>query len=86
VLTHANALAVLNGLYGMGESMSDMTTLSFLPWSHIFGMVVEVHAGVSVGAAIGIVTNKDHIMDGLTKVKPDVMCVVPLLLNKVCMP
>jgi hypothetical protein len=24
-------------------------------------------------------------MDGLTKVKPDVMCVVPLLLNKVCM-
>jgi long-chain acyl-CoA synthetase len=58
VLSHMNALAVLNGIYAMGENMFNQTTLSFLPWSHVFGQVVEVHAGISAGCAVGIVNNR----------------------------
>lgn len=57
--------------------------MSFLPWSHIFGLTCNLHACLGVGASLAIVPNRDAILDTVDIVKPAEMSSVPLLLNKI---
>ena len=57
--------------------------LGFLPWAHIFGQTCELHTQFAVGSCLGIVEKREHILEGLQLVKPNVLASVPVLFNRV---
>ncbi len=58
-------------------------SLCFLPWSHVFGLTVELNAMMSTGSAMAIVPHRDMILQCLLQVKPTIIFTVPMLMNKV---
>ncbi|MEH6535730.1 MAG: AMP-dependent synthetase/ligase [Psychroserpens sp.] len=83
MLTHDNITSnVLNSIPRLPLSEGNSRILSFLPICHIFERVliyVYQHAGVSIYFAEGI----DKIGDNAKEIKPNLMSVVPRLLEKV---
>ena len=54
--------------------------LSFLPWSHIYGMNCELFYGISKGASFYINENIEDLMLDMQKENPSIICSVPRLL------
>ncbi|WP_460219617.1 AMP-dependent synthetase/ligase [Psychroserpens sp. MEBiC05023] len=83
MLTHDNITSnVLNSIPRLPLSDGNPRVLSFLPICHIFERVliyIYQHAGVSIYFAEGI----DKIGDNAKEIKPNLMSVVPRLLEKV---
>ncbi|RAJ16872.1 AMP-dependent synthetase/ligase [Olleya aquimaris] len=83
MLSHDNITSnVLNSVPRLPLSEGNPKVLSFLPICHIFERVliyIYQHAGVSIYYAEGI----DKIGDNAKEVKPNLMSVVPRLLEKV---
>lgn len=83
MLSHDNITSnVLNSIPRLPLSHGNPRVLSFLPICHVFERVliyVYQHAGVSIYFAEGI----DKIGDNAKEIKPNLMSVVPRLLEKV---
>jgi long-chain acyl-CoA synthetase len=83
MLTHDNITSnVLSSIPRLPLSDGNARVLSFLPICHIFERVliyIYQHAGVSIYFAEGI----DKIADNAKEIKPNLMSVVPRLLEKV---
>ena len=62
---------------------SDTVSLSFLPWAHIFGQTVELHALMSAGGAMGLAESPATLLDDLQQVRPTLLVAVPTVFNKV---
>jgi long-chain acyl-CoA synthetase len=82
-----------NNLYSNIESIdrligSDYITntdsyVSFLPWSHIYGLNCELHYGMSKGAAIFINDSVENLSTNIVKQNPTIICTVPKLLYSI---
>lgn len=61
--------------------------LSFLPLAHAYGCLVDFILSLAVGAHItllGKIPSPKLLIEALQEVKPQVICCVPLILEKIC--
>lgn len=87
MLSHANLVHQIHcmtercsGAPG-GFTASDVY-LSILPWSHSFGISVELNHGLSKGASIGIAGSVKTLVEDMKLVRPTLLVAVPQLFNK----
>lgn len=83
-LTHQNICSNLLGLKDLwaGE-LSNNRSLAFLPWAHVYGQTAELHSLIACGSSMGIISNRDYILESLHLVKPTMILSVPALFNRV---
>ncbi len=81
-LSHANIAAELNDMNRIFPVTEQDRSLSFLPWAHAFGQVVELYGLFSMGASLAIAPNEDEIIKSLQEVKPTLLFSVPKLFNR----
>ncbi len=81
-LTHHNVASNLSALHQIFPVVPDDRSLSFLPWAHGFGQVVELYGLFSVGASLAIAPNEDELMKSLREVRPTLLFSVPKLWNR----
>lgn len=82
-LTHANVAANLNSLQRIFPVTADDRSLSYLPWAHAFGQVVELYGLFSMGASLALAPSEEDIMKSLHEVKPTLLFSVPKLFNRI---
>ena len=86
VLTHRNLVAEVRSVLaaeGIAEQVltEDTKLLLFLPLAHIFARVVLL-AAVRAGCQVGFTHDMTHLTRDLAEVRPDVIVVVPRVLEK----
>ena len=82
VQTHGNHLATLESAARMETITSGDTHLLFLPLAHSFARL-ESFLGVHRGLVTAFAENIDKLRDNLPEVKPDFICSVPRVFEKV---
>ena len=82
-LTHKNFVANAKATLIRFDVGCTDRTLSFLPWAHAFGKLVELHIMLGVGFAIGIAESSKTILENLKEVQPTVLTAVPKIFNKI---
>jgi long-chain acyl-CoA synthetase len=84
-LTHSNVIYACRGGRALRAEEPDEyhRSLAFLPWSHVFGQVLELHALVGMGGTLAIVPSREYIMDCMNLAKPTFFATVPLFIHKV---
>lgn len=83
LLSHSNLTSNVNGIQTLLDIGPDDVSLSFLPWAHSFGQVVELHGLFSMGAALGIVEDVSTIIENLAEVRPTLLFSVPRIFNRI---
>jgi long-chain acyl-CoA synthetase len=83
MLTHANIASNVSAVYEIFPMELADRSLSFLPWAHVFGQSVELHALLSTGASMAICRGVDKILEDLAEVKPTLLFSVPRIFNKI---
>jgi len=81
-LTHHNVASNLSALHQIFPVVPDDRSLSFLPWAHGFGQVVELYGLFSMGASLAIAPSEDELMKSLREVRPTLLFSVPKLWNR----
>ncbi len=83
LLSHGN---ITNNVHSSMVSFSDMneneTSLSILPWAHVFGLA-ELVIFCNLGGSIGIVESATTVAEDLALVKPTFLVAVPRVFNRV---
>jgi len=83
-LTHANMVANIKDKKPIFDHEVDSAvTLAFLPWAHVFGQSCELYTLMATGSAIGIVTDRERILESFDLIRPTSMCAVPMLCNRI---
>jgi len=83
MLSHANIAKNVTSMHAIFPMASEDRSLSFLPWAHSFGQVVELHGLLSMGASMGIAEAVDKIVDNLAEVQPTLLFAVPRIFNRI---
>jgi long-chain acyl-CoA synthetase len=83
LLTHRNMAHNVSAVLDLFPMSADDRSLSFLPWAHSFGQVVELHALFAWGASMGIAEAVDKIIVNLAEVKPTLLFSVPRIFNRI---
>ncbi len=83
LLSHSNLTSNVNGIQTLLDIGPDDVSLSFLPWAHSFGQVVELHGLFSMGSALGIVEDVSTIIENLAEVRPTLLFSVPRIFNRI---
>ena len=81
-LTHRNIASNISDLHDIFPFSSEDRSLSFLPWAHAFGQVVELFGLISVGASLAVCPGEDDVLRGLQEVQPTLLFSVPRLFNR----
>jgi long-chain acyl-CoA synthetase len=83
ILTHENIASNVSAIHQIFPMEQADRSLSFLPWAHVFGQVVELHNLVSTGAGMAICEGVDRILENLHEVQPTLLFSVPRIFNKI---
>jgi long-chain acyl-CoA synthetase len=83
MLSHANLSKNVAAMHELFPMSQDDRSLSFLPWAHSFGQVVELNGLFSMGAAMGIAEGVEKIVDNLSEVQPTLLFSVPRIFNRI---
>jgi long-chain acyl-CoA synthetase len=83
MLTHANIAANVSAVHEVFPMDLADRSLSFLPWAHVFGQSVELHALISAGGSMALCRGVDKILEDLADVKPTLLFSVPRIFNKI---
>jgi long-chain acyl-CoA synthetase len=83
VLTHRNITSNVIAATSVFPITSDDRTVSFLPWAHVYGQVVELHILMSVGASTAFNDDIERLLEDLVEVKPTILVAVPRIFNKI---
>lgn len=83
LLSHFNIASNVSAIHDMLDIGPDDVSLSFLPWAHSFGQTVELHALVSMGAALGLAESVQTIVRNLGEVRPTLLFSVPRIFNRI---
>ncbi|MBA2662807.1 MAG: long-chain fatty acid--CoA ligase [Bradymonadaceae bacterium] len=83
LLSHGNITSNVNGVEELLDIGPDDVSLSFLPWAHSFGQVVELHILFSKGASLGIAEDVTTIIANLSEVRPTLLFSVPRIFNRI---
>jgi len=85
-LTHRNLCSDVQGIEAVFPEeflRVDVRTMSFLPWAHVFGQSMELHALLSHGSSMAIVPEVSQVLDSFRVAKPTLVLTVPLLLKRI---
>lgn len=66
-----------------GDIDSGLTTLNILPWAHIYGMTCELYYNLIYDNTIAICSNKNKFIDECGQVRPNVLYLVPKVLDTI---
>jgi long-chain acyl-CoA synthetase len=83
LLTHANLTSNVAASASVFPMTPDDRTLSFLPWAHIYGQLVEVHFLVDRGASTALSRGPAYLLDELREVRPTMLVAVPRVFNRI---
>mmetsp|Transcript_19856 Transcript_19856/g.59104 ORF Transcript_19856/g.59104 Transcript_19856/m.59104 type:complete len:668 (-) Transcript_19856:42-2045(-) len=91
-LTHDNLLwnsltmrdLMLQELTQIGHEVTrPMRSLAILPWAHIYGQTVELHAMLSAGHEVAIASDPTQFLAEVAEAKPQALFAVPALYNRI---
>ena len=85
MLTHANITSNIAAGLSVFPVTPEDRTLSFLPWAHAYGQVIELHLIVSAGASTAFNTALPKLLEELAEVQPTMLIAVPRIFNKIYM-
>ena len=83
VLSHMNLASNVSSIHELFHFSPEDRSLAFLPWSHVFGQVAELHLLISFGSSMAICEGPDKILDNLAEVRPTVLFSVPRVFNRI---
>ena len=83
MLSHANIARNVSAIHEIFPMSQEDRSLAFLPWAHVFGQTVELHALLSMGASMGIAEAVEKIIDNLGEVRPTLLMSVPRIFNRI---
>lgn len=83
MLSHANLASNIVASTAIFPITADDRTVSFLPWAHVYGQVVELHILISVGASTAFNDKVERLVEDLVEVKPTILVAVPRIFNKI---
>ena len=67
----------------MFHTVNNVTSLNILPWAHIYSQTCELYYNLIYDNQMAISTGKDNFMNECREIKPEVLYVVPKLLEMV---
>ena len=82
VLAHRNLVDICRAILKVHPLSESDTTLSFLPYAHVFERINCILPGIMWGGQAWISRGLDHITEELAEVQPTVMCSVPRMYEK----
>jgi long-chain acyl-CoA synthetase len=82
-LSHHNMAANVSAIHEKLPLGPDDRSLSFLPWAHSFGQVVELHGLLSMGASLGIAESVEKLLPNMQEIQPTLVMAVPRVFNKI---
>ncbi|OJH41363.1 AMP-dependent synthetase/ligase [Cystobacter ferrugineus] len=83
MLSHGNIANNVSAIHQIFPMAYEDRSLCFLPWAHVFGQTVELHALFSMGASMGIAESTEKIIDNLSEVRPTLIFSVPRIFNRI---
>ena len=81
-LAHRNLVDVARAAVKMHPITDQDTSLSWLPYAHVYGRINEIFDGIVYGGQTWISRGLEHLTDELQEVKPTIMCSVPRVYEK----
>jgi long-chain acyl-CoA synthetase len=82
VLSHRNLSSNVAAATAVFPIAPEDRSLSFLPWAHAYGQVVELHILTSMGASTAFNDELPRLLENLAEVKPTILVAVPRIFNK----
>ena len=85
-LTHNNIISNLNAINDLlpKDTITENDKyVSFLPWSHCYGLTCELNFLISKGASVGINTDVKNLMNDFHVYNPTILCAVPKLFQTI---
>ncbi|MBI4964424.1 MAG: AMP-binding protein [Desulfomonile tiedjei] len=82
ILTHNNLITQMESVEDLLDLSPEDRSLSFLPWGHLMGQIVEVHLVVYKGFSAAIVPDPMKIIEDFSLIRPTIFFSVPKLLNR----
>ena len=82
-LAHRNLVDVSRAAVKVHPITDQDSSLSWLPYAHVYGRINEIFVGIVYGGQTWISLGPDHLAKELQEVKPTVMCSVPRVYEKI---
>jgi long-chain acyl-CoA synthetase len=82
-LTHGNLAANACALAEARDYGSDLRSVAFLPWAHVFGGHVELNVMMALGGSVAICPSADRLYEEMQRVKPTVLYAVPRIWSQI---
>jgi long-chain acyl-CoA synthetase len=81
-LAHRNLVDICRAIMKVHPLSEADSTLSFLPYAHVFERINGIFVGLMFGGQTWISRGLDHITDELAEVQPTILCSVPRMYEK----
>ena len=81
-LAHRNLVDICRAIVKVHPVTESDSTLSFLPYAHVFERINGIFVGLMFGGQTWISRGLDHITDELAEVQPTILCSVPRMYEK----
>jgi long-chain acyl-CoA synthetase len=81
-LAHRNLVDTSRAVLKVHPITDADTSLSWLPYAHVYGRINEIFDGVVYGGQTWLSRGADHLAAELQEVKPTIMCSVPRVYEK----
>jgi long-chain acyl-CoA synthetase len=81
-LAHRNLVDICRAILKVHPLSENDSTLSFLPYAHVFERINGIFVGLMFGGQTWISRGLDHITDELAEVQPTILCSVPRMYEK----
>ena len=81
ILTNENILSNIDSIRTMYHDISNMKSLSVLPWAHIYGQTCELYYNILNDNQLAICSDKNLFLSECRQVQPSVLFLVPKILE-----
>ncbi len=82
MLTHANLLSNAASVAEHGHIEEDRTVLSWLPYSHIYGRLVDHYVSLAAGCTLALAESQEALVQNLAEIEPHFFSAVPRFYEK----
>jgi long-chain acyl-CoA synthetase len=81
-LAHRNVVDITRAVLKVHPLSEADSTLSFLPYAHVFERINSIFTGMMFGGQAWISRGAEHLTEELAEVQPTIMCSVPRMYEK----
>lgn len=81
-LAHRNVVDITRAVLKVHPLTENDSTLSFLPYAHVFERINSIFTGLMFGGQAWISRGAEHLTEELAEVQPTIMCSVPRMYEK----